>query len=143
VATYVQSGNVVLSASGKAAAVEAKLERAIASRFGFEVDVLVRTKGEWAGYAAGNPLAEASAAEPNRVMLLLSKRPPLASALSELRPRAKHGERLEQAGDALWIHYPAGQATTKLTPALLDRLVGSPVTARNARTVEELLRMAG
>jgi uncharacterized protein (DUF1697 family) len=139
--TYIQSGNIVFSAAGTAPAAEKKLEAAIHERFGFPVDVLVRTASQWAAYVAANPLAKVAEAEPNRVVLLLSKSPPARDAVSALRPRAVDGERIEAAGDTIWIHYPGGQATTKLSPALLDRLVGSPVTARNWRTVAKLAEM--
>jgi uncharacterized protein (DUF1697 family) len=51
-----------------------------------------------------------------------------------------------QVGDVLWLHFTGGVARSKLTPALLDRLVGSPVTMRNWRTVlklGELVSQAG
>jgi uncharacterized protein (DUF1697 family) len=76
-------------------------------------------------------------------MLALSKAPPNPGAVEGLRERAAGGECVAQAGDALWIHYGAGVAGSKLTPALLDRLVGSPVTTRNWRTVLKLGEMAG
>jgi uncharacterized protein (DUF1697 family) len=43
----------------------------------------------------------------------------------------------------LWLHYADGIARSKLTPALIDRATGSPVTARNWRTVQQLAAMAG
>lgn len=45
------------------------------------------------------------------------------------------GESIAQRTDSLWIHYASGSAKTKITPVLLDRLAGSPVTTRNWRTV--------
>jgi uncharacterized protein (DUF1697 family) len=36
------------------------------------------------------------------------------------------------------VHYANGAGRSKLTPALLDRLAGSPVTARNWNTVLKL-----
>jgi uncharacterized protein (DUF1697 family) len=76
------------------------------------------------------------------VLLALSKLPPKADAAAELQKRAPSGERVLRVGDALWIHYAAGIGTSKLTPALLDRLAGSPVTARNWNTVLKLAEMA-
>lgn len=142
VETYIQSGNLVLTAPGRAAAVEAALETALEKRFGFPVAVLVRTPAQWAAYVKGNPLREVSEQEPNRVMLALSKAPPKEDAVAKLRERATT-ERLEAAGDALWVHFTQGAGTSKLTPALWDKLVGSPVTARNWRTVQKLAEMAG
>lgn len=140
--TYIQSGNVVFRAKGAAAAVEAKLEEAIEARFGFAVAVVVRTAAQWPAYVDDNPLRDASEADPNHVLLGLSKRPPREGAVEALRQRAVHGERIEAAGDALWFHYAAGVARSKLTPALIDRVVGSALTARNWRTVFQLAEMA-
>jgi uncharacterized protein (DUF1697 family) len=55
-----------------------------------------------------------------------------------LQPYAADNERIKQVGDALWIHYSSGSGRSKLSPTVLDRLVGSPVTTRNWRTVLKL-----
>ncbi len=141
VATYIQSGNIVFSTDGKAGAIEKQLEDAIAQRFGFEAPVIVRTAAQWAEYPPGNPFPRAAKDEPNRLMLLLSKQPPATGAEAVIQARAVAGEQVARAGDALWFHYPQGAGTSKLTPALIDRAIGSPGTARNHRTVTTLLEM--
>ncbi len=142
VRSYIQSGNLVIEARAKAADVEAALEVAIRARFSLYVPVIVRTGGEWSRYAAGNPFAKASESEPNLVMLAISKQPPAPGALERLRERAITGEGIDQRGDALWIHFGSGVAKSKLSPGLLDRIVGSPVTTRNWRTVLRLDELA-
>jgi uncharacterized protein (DUF1697 family) len=142
VQSYVQSGNLVFAATAKPAVLEAELEQLLQSRFRLSIPVIIRAASDWSCYVQGNPFSEASGQEPNRVMLALSKTPPNPGAVEGLRERAAGGERVAQAGDALWIHYGAGVARSKLTPALLDRLVGSPVTTRNWRTVLKLGEMA-
>lgn len=141
VATYIQSGNIVFEAEADAERLESDLERALASRFGFEVPVIVRTAGEWARYPASNPFGEAADSEPNRLMLMLSKRPPAPGAAAAIQERARDGELVAAAGDAVWIHYPGGAGTSRLSPSLIDRLIGSPATARNYRTVLKLEEM--
>lgn len=141
VATYIQSGNVVFTADAGPQAIEAQLEEAIVKRFGLEVPVIVRTAGQWAKFPPGNPFARAAKDAPNRVMLLLSKAPPAAGAEEAIQARAVAGEQVKRAGDALWFHYPEGAGTSRLTPSLIDRAVGSPATARNYRTVTTLLEM--
>jgi uncharacterized protein (DUF1697 family) len=141
VATYIQSGNVVFSAAGDAGALERALEEAIEAAFGFSVPVIVRSAAEWRLYAPDNPFLEAARDEPNRLMLHLAKQPPASGAEEAIAARAAAGEAVRRLGDALWIHYPAGAGTTKITPALLDRAAGSPVTARNWRTVVTLQEM--
>ena len=136
VRTYIQSGNLLFDAR-QADGLEEKLEAAVGKRF-LPVPVIVRSAGEWASYAASNPFPDAAEAEASRLMMMLSKRPPQAEAASALQERARDGERVALAGGALWIHYPAGAGTSRLSPSLIDRLVGSPATARNWRTVVKI-----
>lgn len=140
--TYIQSGNLVFSAPGKAEALEARLEEAIKDRFGLDVPVIVRTAAQWDAYAAANPFPKVAREEPNRLQLLVSKRPPDAGAAPKLMERARPGEAVEAAGGALWFHFPDGVGTSKLTPTLIDKAAGSPSTGRNWRTVLKLKEMA-
>jgi uncharacterized protein (DUF1697 family) len=142
VQSYIQSGNVVFRAAAAPAKLEADLQRAIETQFSLSIQVIVRRATDWPAYVSGNPYPDACQSEPNHVMLALSKAPPKDDAVEKLRERAAREERIVQVGDALWIHYGGGMAKTKLSPALLDRLVGSPVTARNWRTVLKLHEMA-
>lgn len=142
VETYIQSGNVIFEADGEPAALEDELERAVARRFDLAIPVLVRAAADWPAYVAGNPFPEAAEREAKLVMLALSKRPPNPDAVEALTGRAAGGERIARAGDALWIHFASGSARSKLTPSVLDRLAGSPVTTRNWRTVLKLDELA-
>jgi uncharacterized protein (DUF1697 family) len=142
VRTYIQSGNVIFEAAGPRSSLESSLEEAIERQLGLSIPVVVRTAATWPGYVAGNPYPEASRAEPNLVMLALSKAPPAPGAVDGLLERAAKGERITLVGEALWIHYGGGVARSRLSPALFDRLVGSPVTARNWRTVLKLDALA-
>ncbi len=135
VSTYIQSGNIVFDADGILSTVEKQLTDAIAAQFGHRIHVIVRPAAAWPLYLRINPFPEVSEAEPNRVMLALSKKPLAPDAAENLSKYATAGESIAQRTDSLWIHYASGSAKTKITPALLDRLAGSPVTTRNWRTV--------
>ena len=139
VRTYIQSGNLFFT-TDRQEGLEEKLEAAIAQRF-LKVPVIVRSAKNWPFYIASNPFPGAAETEPNRLMMMLSKAAPEADAVAGLGERARAGERIELAGGALWIHYPEGAGTTKLSPSLIDRLVGSPATARNWRTVLKIGEM--
>ena len=143
VQTYIQSGNLVFSAYGKPAALEVALEQVIQKRFGFSIPVIVRPADAWPSYVKNNPFSKESAKEPKFTHLALSKLPPKANAAKELQGRAANGEKIVQKGDALWIHFPTGVGKSKLSPSLLDRLIGSPVTLRNWNTVLKLGEMKG
>lgn len=139
VRSYIQSGNLVLDGAGAPAETEGVLETAIARRFGFAVDVIARTAAQWHNYVASNPLSEAAAAAPSRVMLVLSRPPLDAAAVERLRDRAAGGEAIVAVDDVLWIHFPDGAGHSKLAAALGRQ----PSTARNWRTVLKLAGMAG
>ncbi len=142
VETYIQSGNVVFTAPGKAQEIERRLEEAIKERFGMDVPVMVRTASQWAAYVAANPFPKAAEDEPNRLQLLVSKEAPEVDAAETLMDRARAGEAVQAAGGALWFHFPEGVGTSKQVPALIDKAAGSPSTSRNWRTVLKLQEMA-
>ena len=141
VATYIQSGNLVFTSSETPAAMESELEEAIERRFGMKVPVIVRTARQWAVYPAKNPFPKAAEDTPTWLLLLVSKQPPAPGAEQALEARATAGERVGRAGDGLWIAYPNGVGRSKLSPVLIDKLVESPATSRNYRTVMKLKEM--
>lgn len=145
VATYIQSGNLMLSTDLEASEVAARLEQRIKERFGLDVPVIVRTASQWSGYASGSAFPDAEAARPKLLHLCLAASSPDPSAQEVLSARASADERVVLDGDALWIDFGAGVARSKLTPLALDRAAGSPVTARNWNSVLAIntLLMAG
>ncbi len=148
VRSYIQSGNLVFGAPERAkgaaaiAKLESMLEREIEGRFGLHIPVLVRRGSDWPSYLRSNPFLKECEREPNLVLLALSKSAPRPGAEDALQERAAGGERIARSGDAIWVHYASGVGTSKLTPAIFDRLVGSPVTARNWRTVMKIGELA-
>jgi uncharacterized protein (DUF1697 family) len=143
VRTFIQSGNVLLEGGGQPAEVEARIEAGIARTFRLEIAVVVRTAVRFAAYLDENPFPGPSKEDPSHVLLGLSKARPAKGAAEALRERAAAGERVEAVGDALWFHYPNGIGRSKLTPALIAKLAGSSLTARNVTTVRKLVEMAG
>jgi uncharacterized protein (DUF1697 family) len=139
--TYIQSGNLVFVTDEAPREAEAALEQAIEKRFKFPVPIIVRTVSEWKKYAAGSPFPDAERERPNLLLLGVAKQPVKRGAFEALLPYAQGGERISVLKDALWIDFGNGVAKSKLTPAVLDRIVGSTVTARNVRTVQKLAEL--
>src|SRR5579871_3160218 len=54
VQTYIQSRNLVFSAGGKPASLEAELQRSIEKHFGFSIPVIIRAGIDWPGYVKAN-----------------------------------------------------------------------------------------
>lgn len=136
--TYIQSGNLLFRAKGKPGDLEEELERGIRARFGVVTPVLVRPAAEWRRYLSRNPFPEESKATAKLVTIALSKQLPAEGAAEEIERRGRDGERAALAGGTLWVYYPQGIGRSKLTPAMLDRAAGSPVTTRNWSTVQKL-----
>jgi uncharacterized protein (DUF1697 family) len=145
--TYIQSGNLIVDAQSDADAVRQLLEKAVAKRFGFTVDIVVRVGSEWEGYVTANPFADDANVLAKMVHLYLSRDPAKSSAAKELDQKAQAGERIVLAGGALWIDYgAAGVGRSKLSPLLIDKACGSPTTGRNWNSVlkiRELIQARG
>jgi len=137
--TYLASGNLVFSAGEHDPEIAAQhLEAAITARFGWTSEAILRTDPQWAIYAAGSPFAEAEQDRAKMLHLLLSKRLPAPDAVARLAERCTAGEQVARRGDAIWIDFAAGVGQSKLTPAFIDKCIGSPTTARNWNTVLQL-----
>jgi uncharacterized protein (DUF1697 family) len=138
VRTYVASGNLVFESDEAGAALERRLEGAIAERFGFAVDVVVRAADEWTALHGGNPFPAESAADPAKVMMTIGKQPATDAAAAALRVRASENERVERVGDALWFWFGDGAGRSKIAAAPGGKGVW---TTRNWRTVATLKDM--
>lgn len=143
VSTYIASGNLLLTSSLDAEATERALELAIEKKFSLSIPVIVRTREQWSEYAKGSPFADAERDRPNILHLALSKRPLPVGADAALSAYAKGGERVSPLGDALWIDFNEGAGRSKITPTVLDRVAGSPVTARNFNSVKKIAELLG
>lgn len=138
VATHVQSGNVVFAAAGRIPALETALEQAVEDRFGFQVPVIVRSASFWLRQAGGSPFRDAETARANLLHLGVSKEPAAPGAAKALAPYSTQGERIALRDGVIWIDYVGGVARSKVTPAVLDRAIGSTVTLRNWNSVQAI-----
>ena len=141
VATYVQSGNVVVTSRAKTDAVRRKIEQVIAESFGLEIPVVVRTKAELAAVVKRNPLGKV-ATEPKRYQVSFLDKKLAATTLKELEAVAAPGEQVVARGREVYAWHPAGVARSKLWAKLAGKGLGVTATARNWTTVEALLELA-
>jgi uncharacterized protein (DUF1697 family) len=138
VATYIQSGNVVLTSSRTAAALRSALEKAIAEQLGVAPVVVIRTPEQLIAVVGGQPFPDADTASVH--VAFLSETPDKAqvAALEELDFPP---EELAVCGDEVYFHLPNGMGRAKL-PELFGRRVKIPATVRNWRTVNKLVEMS-
>ncbi len=141
VRTYVQSGNVVLVSDVSPRRVGDRCEKLIAERFGFDVDVIVRTRSEIADVVRLNPLADV-ADNPKRYQVSFLDAEPDPAAVDKIAAFAAPSEKLVSVGRELYAWHPDGVARSKLWAKLAGSGLGVRATARNWTTVMKLLEMA-
>ena len=142
VRTYVQSGNVVLSSRMSADKLASRCEGLIAERFGFDVDVIVRTADELAEVVARNPLADV-AEDPKRYQVSFLDAEPDPEAVEKVAAAGAPSEQLVAIGRELYAWHPDGVGRSKMWTKLAGNTLGVRATARNWTTVTTLLEMAG
>ena len=138
VQTYIQSGNVVFSSSQRSTAkLETSIEQAISDDTGLTISVMVRSARALAQIVDHNPYASDELPATQLVVAFLKSRPTTkALDLSDYGP-----ETAVVRGNDVFVHYPNGQGRSKVTNAVLERLLGTPATARNWNTVGKLLAL--
>ncbi len=141
VATYVQSGNVVLTTEHSPSRLATEVGSLVAQRFGFAVDVVCRTGEELAAVIARDPLGEV-AVEPKRYQVSFCERAVADDVRATLERAAVAPERIAFDGREIYAWHPDGVARSKLWNALAGRGLGVVATARNWTTVTTLARMA-
>ena len=126
--TLLQSGNLVFRSNKSPAQLEALLEKELG-----DVTVFVRTAAEWAAMIAANPFPNEAKNDPAHLIVMALKKPADASALVMPGREVARG-----SGREIYIVYPDGQGTSKLTNAVIEKKLGTRGTARNWNTVMKL-----
>jgi len=136
VATYIQSGNVVLDATSATTA-ERVVEisaAAIGEAFGFSPPLQALSAEGLAEAIAENPFARESVADPKSVHYFFVPTPRAPAELGAIAERATAGEKAIVGESAVYLSTPNGFGTSKYAMALAKTL-GPNATARNHRSV--------
>ncbi len=149
VSTYINSGNVLFTATGDAdlAAMGAAMAAAIAAKLGVTTPVVIVPRDELASIIAGNPFPDEP--DPKRVHAVFLSAPASPDLLGRIdgvvAAAAAKGARgaVRPVGRALYLHTPDGFGNSDVSEALM-RMLGGPKTdvigtARNWSTANELL----
>jgi uncharacterized protein (DUF1697 family) len=138
VVTYINSGNLILTATDPAATIEQRLTRAIADELGLTIDVAVRTPARLATIVAENPFPEG---DPTYVTVAFLTKAAPAEAKRKVAEIATEAEPYVFSGQEVYVHYTAGQGRSKLSAKFSD-ILGVSATVRNLNTVTKVLAIA-
>ena len=144
VATYVQSGNVVLSGRGSPKAVSRAIGERMASDLGVTVPVIVRSKAQLQSVLARTPFAHGDL-DPKTLHVTFLADTPDPDVVEALAADAGRfgDDRATVVGQDVFLHCPGGYGKTKLNNTYIERRLGRNATTRNWHTVTTLASMAG
>ncbi|WP_173434238.1 DUF1697 domain-containing protein [Allosalinactinospora lopnorensis] len=137
--THLQSGNAVFSAPERPSEqIAAEIEDRIAREAGFEVGVVVRTAGQLRAVVESVPL---DIRDPARFLVLFLAEPPDPERLVAIDAESFAPEEMGVGERELYLFLPDGVRNARL-PAILQKHMPGPATARNWSTVTRLLELA-
>jgi uncharacterized protein (DUF1697 family) len=140
VTTYLQSGNVVFRTPKKADGIAAAVERRIADEFGHSVTVLLRTAAELRKIADNSPFVTGES-DPKKLHVVFLDSRPGAKAKADLDPDRSPPDRFDVRGREIYLHLPNGSGRSKLTIDYFERRLDAKATARNWRTLTNLVEL--
>lgn len=143
VRTYINSGNVVFEAAEKN---EEKLRRqlseAITKKFGFTIDVVVRTQDEAKKVLADNPFAKRKDVKPGLLLVVFLSADPGKTAHAALKNIKDVPEEIIPGKREIYIYYPNGQGRPTLKFRDVEKAIGDVSwTGRNLNIVAKLAEM--
>jgi uncharacterized protein (DUF1697 family) len=141
VKSYIQSGNIVLSANGLAETIAQKMASEFVKEFGFAAKMVVVDAKQWTTIVEGNPYAKFAAENPTTVHAGICLGEPSANGLKALLTKTGGSETFAIGKGMIYLHAPDGFGTSKFA-AGMEKACGVPMTVRNWRTVETLWKMA-
>jgi uncharacterized protein (DUF1697 family) len=142
-ATYLQSGNLVVSAPGATAdGVGDAIAGALRRELDVDVDVMVRQRDEVDAVIAANPFGEL-ADDPKRLQVMFLAAHPAPDRVAALDGDRFAPERFELGERCVYQWFPDGVGRSKLAAAPWERWLGVRGTARNWRTVMAVREMLG
>jgi uncharacterized protein (DUF1697 family) len=110
--------------------------------FGLTTAVLIRGREELARIVKANPFPDAAQERPSQLQINFLEERPTDDAIDALRARAGP-ERIARVAGGIYIDYAGRISDSKLTPAIVERILKSTSTARNWNTIAKLLAIAG
>jgi uncharacterized protein (DUF1697 family) len=138
VKSVLQSGNLVFGAARTpSAALEARLEREVATRLGVTADFHVRTAEEWRAIVDRNPFPDEARRDPGHLLVSMFKSPLAAPNVKALRAAITGREVLKADGRHLYMVFPDGIGNSRAV-TLVDKKLAARGTSRNWNTVLKL-----
>ena len=140
VRTYIASGNAVVTIAGDAATFDRSVEAAVEAKYGYFREVMSRTPREVADALAAHPF---DVIEPKFSYVSFLSSEPTAAAVDSAGDVPSGDDKWAVIGRELHVRYANGAGDPQLNVAALGKRLGVAATARNLRTVQAVIDLAG
>jgi uncharacterized protein (DUF1697 family) len=142
VSTYIQSGNVLFSASPALAKRAPRLiQAAIERQLGIDVPVVTRSAAELEQVLRNNPFL-GKARETHCLYVAFLTTTPTRTQITALDAQSSAPDQFIVVGDTIFLSLQNGVAKTKLTNKYFDAKLTTTSTVRNWNTVQILVELA-
>jgi uncharacterized protein (DUF1697 family) len=141
VTTHLQSGNVILETRERRPdTLERSIEEILRTGLDLDIDVIVRKASDLTKIAKNNPFL-GRGADPATLHVGFLKKKPAAAAARALAGTDFGSDELVLRGAELYLRYPGGYGRSKMTGAVFERVLRTPVTVRNWKVVTKLVEL--
>jgi len=139
---YIQSGNVVFkSDDAELARLRRQIEDGFEKKFGFHVEVFVRTSAELRDIIDKNPFQGQQSKESKWVVVMFLAARPDDRAQDDLLKTYVGPEELFIIGKEAYIYYTNGIGRSKLSNSFIEKKLKTFGTARNWNTILQLQKL--
>ena len=142
VISYIQSGNVVFTSDdADLAQLPKQLEDGFEKKFGFHVEVILRTSAELRDIVDKNPFQSQQSKESKWVVVMFLAARPDDIAQEDLLKTYVGPEELFIIGKEVYIYYTHGIGRSKLSHSFIEKKLKTLGTARNWNTILQLQKL--
>jgi uncharacterized protein (DUF1697 family) len=139
---YIQSGNVVFTSDdADVARLRGQIEDGFEQKFGFHVEVFIRTSAELKAIIEQNPFQSQQSEESKWVVVMFLAAHPGDTEQEDLLKTYAGPEEFFIAGKELYIYYTNGIGRSKLSNSLIEKKLKTVGTARNCNTILQLQQL--
>ena len=135
VETFIASGNVIFDSRAAAPALEAKLEKQLRGKLGYDVATFIRSVPELQAVVR---TAESKRQDARNIYVGFMRAPVAPAAQKAVQALAGSGERFAFDGREIYWLTGSNMLDSKFSYAVLEKLTKSPATFRNITTVTKL-----
>ena len=139
VATYIQSGNILVQSNETAANITKQVHGLIVDAFGYDLPILTLTQEEIQQAITNNPYAATESDIKKLHVSFLATTP--SSELINETPHYDNNDQFHVTNKTVYIHCPDGYGKTKYTNSFFEKHLHTAATTRNWRTTLKLLEM--